>query len=710
MSKQDKQQNKQLNKQLNKFLISFVCFLSFSLSPLAQATQTQTKNQDCTNFKNEIPAFFMQGKIEVPENWDQPNGKKINIFYYGQTHINRKSETPVVFFNGGPSQNSHIPFGQFQTNAKSSQVPIIYIDQRGTGCSSPYPNTRDKDFLDRIQHYGSRSIVKDAEALRKHLLGSPKKWKIFGQSYGGFIAHRYLEIAPDSIAAIYAHGNSIMPDWRLFYKHRLLSQKRIIENYFAKFTQDQELIINIKKQIPDAQCFDNTFVKICGASVIDATVLLLGFPSSWDNLHLSLKSLVNADSLIIQNRLKNFVQNFIFNTFSNNPVPLALIAKLELNTGDDSDQCTEAIKQLKADGENPDAWLLNECRLSQSIQYLKTDTDSTLIENFKIKDPINLKIIEQNLTNNKNIMFYLYSGELDAYVPKETFNSEVNQLNHLKNFQYKNFENSGHDGYLTEPTLWDKIIQPLKKSKNSLILKHVNALADSADQSGNPLVIKGYMEGYNYPGLTDKISKTWLYIKKQVGIASTVTAPIIYFSPFVFAKEDTEWLNKQKSWVGSHPEIWTDWNAISNGKPPVEEGNPFPDWFSAFQYYDTNLIQVNPFANFFPYYKYDAYGNANDVAGLGYYSVGHEFYHYALNLKNIPVKLHHCIFILSSENKENIMSQLAGFLVNDQISSTLVFLRGSKIEEQLKPCEQLSTEEQKAAQDYLDDLSIVAKD
>lgn len=679
------------NNGLNRILISFAYLIGFASTLTAQANESQ----DCADFKNEIPAFFIQGSIEVPENWDQPNGRKINVFYYGQTRISHKSETPVVFFNGGPSQNSHIPFGQFQTNAKSSLIPIIYIDQRGTGCSSPYPDTKDADFINRIQHYGSRSIVKDAEALRLHLLGSKKKWKVFGQSYGGFIAHRYLEIAPEGISSIYIHGNALMSDWRLFYKQRLLSQKRIIENYFAIAPKDRELLMAIKRQIPESQCFENTSIKICGASVIDAAVLLLGFPSSWDNLHISLKSLVSTDGIINQSRLKSFVQGFIFNAFSNNPVPLALIAKLELNSGDDIDQCSEAIKQIKADGDNPDSWPLNECRLSQSIQYLKVDNESSIIEKFKIKDFIDLKIIEKNLISHKNIQFYLYSGELDAYVPKETFASEIQQLNHLKNFHYKNFETSGHDGYLVEATIWDD----MSESKKTRFISGL--FTDEPIATANPTVIKGYMEGYNYPDLEDKISRTWAFVKRQFKLAESATAPVIYFSPFVFSKEDPEWLKKQRSWIGTHPEIWNDWNAISNGKAPAEEGNPFPDWFSAFQYYDTNLIQVNPFASFFPYYKYDNFGIATDVAGLGYYSVGHELHHYALNLKNIPVKLHHCIFVLQKDKKDHLMNQLADFLVNNQISSSLAFLRGSAVEEQLKPCEQLSPAEQKAAEDYL---------
>ena len=82
-------------------------------------------------------------------------------------------------------------------------LSMIYLDQRGNGCSDPYPagpvNTQFTTMTaQRLALYGSRSIVRDAEALRELLLGPGKSWSAFGQSFGGEIVHRYVEMLPQS--------------------------------------------------------------------------------------------------------------------------------------------------------------------------------------------------------------------------------------------------------------------------------------------------------------------------------------------------------------------------------------------------------------------------------------------------------------------------------------------------------------------------------
>ncbi len=419
----------------------------------AYANDLSPQAQECEDFKVEIPAYFTKGLITVPEDWSHPEGPKMKVFYYG--NFGGPHEIPIIFFNGGPTFHSHVAFGQIQTNAKSSDLPIIYMDQRGTGCSDPYPTDLTTANIERLALYGSRAIVKDAEALRKLVLKN-RKWKVYGQSFGGLIAHRYLEVAPEGIASLHIHGNAVMTDWHMFYKMRLLSQKRVVENYFQKFPDDRKLLNAIRTQIPASTCFDNQNIKICGDSILDAAVLILGFPTSWDQLHLSLITMVDKEGLLLKNRLSRFVDAFIFQTFSNQSLPVALIAKLEMNSGDDNNQCSKALELLKADGEKPETWPLNECRLASNIQYLASNSASDiLMEGFKKKDPLVLATLKNSLTRAPQIKVSLYSGQLDVYVPKETYAEEVQFLGSRIN--YFNFENSGHDGYLTEPQIWDEL-------------------------------------------------------------------------------------------------------------------------------------------------------------------------------------------------------------------------------------------------------------
>ncbi len=222
--------------------------------------------------------------------------------------------------------------------------------------------------------------------------------------------------------------------------------------------------------------------------------------------------------------------------------------------------------------------------------------------------------------------------------------------------------------------------------------------------SDRPVILIGELKGYNYPGLEDKIAQTWDFIKSSTGLSKLnlkFEAPMINFEPFIFAKESPTWVDFQKTWIKDHPEIWDDWNKFSHGAPPEEAGNPFPKKFGAFQYYGTSRMQVNPEFSFFPYYKYDDKGLEQDLVGLGYYSVGHELHHYALTLMGVPIKLHHCIFVLPRKSTEkSFVEALSDYLIDNHISSFMARLRGSDSEAMLNPCADLSPDDQKAANDW----------
>ncbi|MBC7742441.1 MAG: hypothetical protein H7061_09600, partial [Bdellovibrionaceae bacterium] len=51
--------------------------------------------------------------------------------------------------------------------------------------------------------------------------------------------------------------------------------------------------------------------------------------------------------------------------------------------------------------------------------------------------------------------FFLYSGRFDVFVPFETFVEEIRYLGDI--IHYKNFESSGHEGFLSEPLVWKNL-------------------------------------------------------------------------------------------------------------------------------------------------------------------------------------------------------------------------------------------------------------
>src|SRR6185437_2571077 len=124
-------------------------FLSVVALLLAQPSHAHLNppdhlSEECTNFLR-FELFDQPGLtydwITVPEDWDHPDSSpKIHVFYYRWKKLQADGrEDPIVFFNGGPSMSSHTSEETFQANPAAAELDLIYIDQRGTGCSDPYP-------------------------------------------------------------------------------------------------------------------------------------------------------------------------------------------------------------------------------------------------------------------------------------------------------------------------------------------------------------------------------------------------------------------------------------------------------------------------------------------------------------------------------------------------------------------------------------------
>ena len=80
---------------------------------------------------------------------------------------------------------------------------VLLLDQRGTGLSTPVTaqslrGLSAKDQAAYLRRFRADDIVRDAEAIRKRMIGD-RRWTILGQSYGGFCAMRYLSASPEGL-------------------------------------------------------------------------------------------------------------------------------------------------------------------------------------------------------------------------------------------------------------------------------------------------------------------------------------------------------------------------------------------------------------------------------------------------------------------------------------------------------------------------------
>ncbi len=163
-----------------------------------------------------IPGLVLtEHRFQLPLDYANPNAHpKLTVFAREVVAPGKEdADMPyLVFFQGGPGFGAVRPGGASGWIKRALQdFRVLLLDQRGTGLSSPITAQTMRHFptpqaqADYIQHFRADNIVRDAEAIRKQLIGD-KQWSILGQSFGGFCALRYLSAAPEALKEVLITG------------------------------------------------------------------------------------------------------------------------------------------------------------------------------------------------------------------------------------------------------------------------------------------------------------------------------------------------------------------------------------------------------------------------------------------------------------------------------------------------------------------------
>ena len=424
----------------------------------------------CVEFRKEIPESWQQGFLAVPENPAEPEGRKIRIFYYGKID---PVLPPTFFFNGGPSSDSHIAFRRLTAEQPkhegAEKISFVFIDQRGTGCSDFYPQGTSADVAQRLTHYGSRGIVSDAEHVRRHLIGD-RQWIAFGQSYGAFIVHRYFQVAPQSLVSGHAHGNALNADGFERLKMRLASQARVLEEYLKEYPADREVIGVLNRDLVRDRCFkfkedlESTTpqkeYELCGYDVVSTVVELIGFRSSWKQLHGWLEYFVK-DGAIVDEEVIGFLTVFATgedaNPLNSSSFAGKVIGWVDRNTVPfNTFNCQRARNELRPQV-NIGQSAFHDCGWAmQEEDELEAAPNPVA---FLQRDLLTPVIFRDVIASTSRGPLYWYSGALDSIVPIETYDEELALIKDFENVHYTAFPRSGHDGYRSENKVWDELLK-----------------------------------------------------------------------------------------------------------------------------------------------------------------------------------------------------------------------------------------------------------
>ncbi len=202
--------------------------------------------------------YLIDHTFEVPLDYDEPEKGSIDIFAREAVTIDnvKRNNLPwLVFFQGGPGFPSPRPFvnsGWFKRAVRDFRV--LLLDQRGTGRSSPVTFQTmeniesETDQADYLKHFRADSIVRDAEFIRRQLLGEDSGWYGLGQSYGGFCLTHYLSAFPQSLKGVLMTGGippvgvGVDDVYRATYKRCLRKNAQYYERYPGDAAQVKRIL------------------------------------------------------------------------------------------------------------------------------------------------------------------------------------------------------------------------------------------------------------------------------------------------------------------------------------------------------------------------------------------------------------------------------------------------------------------------------------
>jgi pimeloyl-ACP methyl ester carboxylesterase len=199
--------------------------------------------------------------FSVPLDHDDPTSPHIEVFAreLAAGPEPRPDVPMLLFLQGGPGMRADRPTS---TSAWLSRAlpwyRVLLLDQRGTGRSTPATRQSlahfadPKEQADYLRHFRADAIVRDAELIRRELLGD-EPWSVLGQSYGGFCATTYLCLAPHGLREVMitgglpgltAHADDV---YRAAYP-RILAHN---ERYFSRYPQDRNVVARILEHLRD---------------------------------------------------------------------------------------------------------------------------------------------------------------------------------------------------------------------------------------------------------------------------------------------------------------------------------------------------------------------------------------------------------------------------------------------------------------------------
>lgn len=375
--------------------------------------------------------------------------RKIKTFFFVKK-AGRENAPYLIFLNGGPGFAITDMFLPNRYNSFLPDYNVVFFDQRGNGLSG-----RPSGEVGELKYFSSKYIISDAEKIRERLLGSGSKWIVFGQSYGGVIARKYIEYAPNSIKQVITHGSAKYNAVEEAVATESATLRRS-DSYFSKFPEDKEKINKIKMEFSDADRIQSETLSVKGQGVVHILAILFSIKSD-DDFH---KFIQGIDASNLKKSYLASITPFAQLVLKGGLLSQA-VGQIDLIGDLVGDELTNQIKKTlssrKIDFKNG---VFSKIRFDESVTPISEDFKKleTLLKERKFAtDPVNLdKIIE--ITNKMTLKMDAFGGEEDTLALQAIKNEEsyVSAKN-AKNISY-HYTKGHHREWLTNSQIFKGIL------------------------------------------------------------------------------------------------------------------------------------------------------------------------------------------------------------------------------------------------------------
>ena len=185
---------------------------------------------EITNWSFDCPSYIKEDLpdaqcafIKVPLDYENPDGKKIDIFVY-RLLSKSYNKDQIIFLQGGPGSSGAVFAYNFKEYSKKySGYDFYSLDHRGVGNSTKLSCKEDLDSTSNIKkcstslnkdgdlkYFSTKNAARDIGFILEKIKMDNSKQFIYSVSYGTYWAEKYLQLFPkqvdgvilDSIASI----------------------------------------------------------------------------------------------------------------------------------------------------------------------------------------------------------------------------------------------------------------------------------------------------------------------------------------------------------------------------------------------------------------------------------------------------------------------------------------------------------------------------